>query len=117
MVGLLVWRYAFRYTYILTDTEFIIETYGLGMKRTYTVDLAKTESFADRYKKSFFRKTGIRQYVHRYSSGDALPTRILVFSENGKKLTAVLFKVSDRFMNELAARMPRQYLRFEENKG
>jgi hypothetical protein len=114
LFGLLIWRYAFRYTYILTDTELIIITAGLGIHRTFKVSIEKTESFADRYHKKFFKQTGIKRYVHRYSSGDGRPTRILVFREGEKKMSAVLFKVSERFMDELAVMMPKQYLRFEE---
>ena len=115
MAGLLVWRYCFHYTYILTNTEMVVITEGLGIKRTFTVELSKTESFADIYKKKFFRQTGIRRYRYLYSSVDGRPTRIFIFRENGK-MSAVLFKVSDNFMNELAAMMPTQYLRFQEEK-
>ncbi len=110
---LLIWRFAFRYTYILTNKELIIITYGFGVNRTYKVDLAQTESYTNRYVRKFFRQTKISRYIHRYSSGDKNPTRLLVFSTNGK-LTGVIFKASDRFIEELKVMMPKKFLDMNE---
>ena len=86
---------------------------GLGLSRKKVIDLAQLESFSDRYKRSFFRKTAIKKYIHRYSSLDGNPQRILVFRENGK-LTGLLFKSSDKVIRLLAERYPDQYLQMPE---
>lgn len=106
-----VWRFMFSYTYILTDKEFIIITKGLGLKRTYSVDLSFTESYTNRYVHSFFKKTKISHYIHRYSSADSNPQRMLVFRE-GKKLAGVLFKSSDKFIKVLRKEMPDKFIGF-----
>lgn len=111
--ALLIWRFAFRYTYILTNKEMIIITEGLGINRTYKVDLAQTESYTNRYVRKFFRQTKIGRYVHRYSSGDNNQSRLLVFSTHGK-LTGVIFKASDRFIDELRTMMPKKFLDMNE---
>lgn len=106
-----MWRCLFKYTYIITETQMVIITHGLGIKRTYAVDLELTESFTNNYVKSFFKKTKISHYIHRYSSVDPTPQRLLVFREN-KKLAAVLFKGSDRFIRELQKKIPEKFLDF-----
>ena len=106
-----VWRCLFKYTYILTETQLVIVSHGLGIKRTYAVDLELAESFTNNYVKSFFKKTKISHYIHRYSSVDPTPQRLLVFRE-GTKLAAVLFKGSDRFIRELRKIIPDKYLDF-----
>lgn len=98
--GLLVWRYAVGYVYILTDDELIINSHFLAVTRTFTVPLYLIESYSDQYVSSLFKRTGISRFVHRYSSGDGRPTRMLVFAQQGKS-HAVLFKVSDGFMKAL----------------
>jgi len=100
--GLLVWRYAVSYIYILTDNELIIISNFLFFSRTFTLPLNLVESYSDKYIKSIFKRTGISRFVHRYSSGDGRLTRMVVFSEQGKS-HAVLFKVSAGFMKELKA--------------
>ena len=107
------WRCCFRYTYILTENEFVIVSHGLGIKRTYVVNLNNTESFTNNYVRSFFKKTKIGHYIHRYSSMDPNPQRLLVFREK-KHLAAVIFKGSDRFMRELRKLMPEKFLNFSE---
>lgn len=110
-LGLWIWRCLFKYTYILTDKQLVIISHGLGIKRSYAVDLELTESFTNKYVKSFFKKTKIGHYIHRYSSLDPTPQRLLVFRE-GKKLSAVLFKGSDRFIRELKKQIPDKFLDF-----
>lgn len=107
--GLLVWRYAFRYTCILSEHEMVVISQGLGISRTFKIDLDTVESFSNNYIKSFFRRTGIKRYLYRYCSGDNRPTRILVFKVNGK-MNAVLFKASDKFIEELVKLKPNNYL-------
>ncbi|WP_425060606.1 hypothetical protein SCACP_13410 [Sporomusa carbonis] len=109
-IGILIWRYAFRYTCILNEHEMIVISQGLGISRTVRINLDDVESFADRYVKSFFRRTGISRYLYRYSSGDNRPIRILVFKKK-TKMHAVLFKSSDKFIEELANLKPKQYLK------
>ena len=103
--GLIFWRFAVRYVYILTDGEFIIISNVLFFSRTFTVQLNSVDSYSDKYVCSFFKRTGLSRFVHRYSSGDSRETRILVFIEQGKS-NAVLFKVSERFMKQLKALTP-----------
>lgn len=108
---LYLWRTAFSYTYTLTPSHFIIIMYGLGIERRLSISLRDMESFSNHYKKSFFRKTKIGSYTHRYSSLDPNPQRILVYRK-GKKLCGLLFKCSDRMIAELARRYPSQFLDF-----
>ena len=112
-VILWAWRTRFTYTLTLTDNTLEIVMKGLGLSRKKVIDLAQLESFSDRYKRSFFRKTAIKKYIHRYSSLDGNPQRILVFRENGK-LTGLLFKSSDKVIRLLAERYPDQYLQMPE---
>ncbi len=114
--GLWAWRYAFRYTYILTDGTLEVVTSGWGLERKFVVALDSVESFATRYHKKFFRRTGIKKYIYRYSSADPRPTRILVFSRNGR-MNGLLFKASDEFISRLKETMPDRMLDFEENKS
>ncbi len=111
-LGLWVWRCIFTYTYILTDTEFIVLSHGLGFTRKYVNKLELTESYTNKYVKSFFKKTKLRHYIHRYSSVDGETMRLIVFNENGS-LRGVLFKVSDRFIKELRKKMPEKFLPLE----
>ena len=97
----------------MTGDRLIVVMYGLGMERRMTVYLKDLESFSNHYKKSFFRKTAIKKYVHRYSSLDPRPQRILVYREQGK-LCALLFKSSDALIDQLARRYPNQFLDFPE---
>ena len=107
------WRTRFTYTLTLTDEHLEIVMKGLGLHRKTVIPLSQLESFANRYKRSFFRKTKIKKYVHRYSSLDGNPQRILVYRENGR-LTGLLFKSSDKVMKLLAERFPDRYLEFPE---
>ena len=107
------WRCLFQYSIQLTGDKLIVVMYGLGLERRMTVYLKDLESFSNHYKRSFFRKTAIKKYVHRYSSVDPQPQRILVYRENGK-LCGLVFKSSDELMERLARRFPNQYLEFPE---
>ncbi|WP_337938308.1 hypothetical protein, partial [Acidaminococcus timonensis] len=78
------WRCLFQYSIQLTGDKLIVVMYGLGLERRMTVYLKDLESFSNHYKRSFFRKTAIKKYVHRYSSVDPQPQRILVYREIGK---------------------------------
>jgi len=103
--GLIFWRYAVRYVYSLTDSEFIITSKVFYFSRTFIVPLNAVDSCSDKYVRSFLKRTGISRFVHRYSSGDGQETRMLVFIERGKP-NAVLFKVSDNFMKQLKSLTP-----------
>jgi len=107
--GLLIWRYAFRYTCILHQDAMVVISEGLGISRTFRINLDDVESFSNKYVKGFFRRTGISRYLYRYSSGDSRPTRILVFRQSGK-MHAVLFRANDTFIEELAKLKPDNYL-------
>ena len=113
LLALWIWRTAFGYTLILyKERKLEVITHGLGfIKRSYVVDLTRTESFTNKYVKSFFRKTQIKHYIHRYDSIDNNPQRLLVFTEGKKnKLAGLLFKASDNFVNQLRKQMPDKYI-------
>lgn len=112
LLGLWVWRVSYSYTLILyKDMRLEVITQGLGLKRSYFVDLTRTESFTQKYVKSFFRKTKIRHYIHRYNSLDPNQQRLLVFTEGKKnKLAGLLFKSSDEFIKVLRRQMPDKYI-------
>ncbi len=110
-VFLWLWRCGFTYTYVLTDTQLQIQMEGFGIKRPFKMDLATTESFTNRYQKSFFRKTKISQYYHRYSSVDPRPQRLLVYKENNT-LKAVIFKCSNEFLSKIQEKMPDKFIDF-----
>jgi hypothetical protein len=105
--ALLFWRYGISYVYILTDQELTIISEMLFFTRKFTLTLNAVESYSDKYVRSFlFTGTGMNRFVHRHSSGDASMMRMVVFAQHGKS-SAVLFKVSDRFMKELKAVIPK----------
>lgn len=112
LLGLWIWRCVYSYTYILTDTEFIVLSHGFGMTRKYSAKLADTESYTNKYVKSFFKRTKLRHYVHRYSSVDGNPLRLIVFNQNGS-LRGVLFKSSDKMLSELKKMMADRFLPLE----
>jgi hypothetical protein len=114
--GLWAWRCAFRYTYVITDSALEVVTAGWGLERKFVVALGSVGSFATRYHKKFFRQTGIKKYIYRYSSSDPRPTRILVYSRDGK-LQGLLFKVSDEFIGRLAERLPDRMLDLEDKNS
>lgn len=113
LLALWIWRVSFGYTLILyKDKRLEVISHGLGfIKRSYVVDLTRTESFTDKYVKSFFRKTQIKHYIHRYNSLDNNPQRLLVFTEGKKnKLAGLLFKSSDQFIKQLRKQMPDKFI-------
>lgn len=113
LLGLWIWRVAFGYTLILyKDHKLEVISHGLGfIRRRYVVDLTRTESFTNKYVKSFFRKTQIKHYIHRYNSLDNNPQRLLVFTEGKKnKLAGLIFKASDEFIKHLRKQMPDKYI-------
>lgn len=86
-------------------------THGFLVNRSYVVDLTRTESFTNKYVRSFFRKTKISHYIHRYSSLDGADQRLLVFTEGKKnKLAGIIFKSSDEFVRVLRRQMPDKYI-------
>ena len=106
--GLLFWRYAVTYVYILREEEFQIISKVLFFSRSFTVSLDSVENYSETYVRSFiFTRTGLSRFVHRHSSGDGQPMRLLVFSQKGKS-NGVLFKVSDQFMKELKKVLAKQ---------
>lgn len=111
-LAIFIWRTCFSYTIILYKNKTMeIITKGLGIKRSYTVDLTRTESFTNKYERSFFRKTRISHYIHRYSSLDPNPQRLLVFTEGKKNsLAGVIFKGSDTLLKKLNHMLPDKYI-------
>ena len=97
---LVIWRYAVRYTYQLTDQELSITSRFLWFSPMIVIPLHSIETYSNRYVKQRFKRAGMSRYLYRYSSGDSRPTRSIVFKEKGK-LSAVLFKVSDDFMGKI----------------
>jgi hypothetical protein len=113
LLGLWLWRVSFKYTVILyKDRRLEVITQGLFfIKHSYEVDLTRTESFTNKYVRSFFRKTKISHYIHRYNSLDSNQQRLLVFTEGKKnKLAGLIFKCSDDFLKRLQKQMPDKYI-------
>lgn len=112
LLSLWIWRVSYSYTLILyKDMRLEVITHGLGLRRSYFVDLTRTESFTQKYVKSFFRKTKIRHYIHRYNSLDPNPQRLLVFTEGkNNKFAGLLFKSSDQFIKVLRKQLPDKYI-------
>ena len=113
LLGLWCWRVSFKYTLILyKDKRLEVITEGMFfIKRSYSVDLTRTESFTNKYVRSFFRKTKLTHYIHRYSSLDENPQRLLVFTEGKKnKLSGLIFKCSDTFLKKLPKTLPDKYI-------
>lgn len=112
LLCLWIWRVMFKYTLILyKEQKLEVISHGMGIKRSYMVDLTRTESFTNRYVKSFFRKTKISHYIHRYNSLDGNQQRLLVFTEGKKnKLAGLIFKCSDEFVKKLRHQMPDKYI-------
>lgn len=112
ILALWVWRVCFSYTIILyKDQTLEVISRGLGIKRSYKVDLTRTESYTNKYVRSFFRRTKISHYIHRYCSLDDNPQRLLVFTEGKKnRLAGLIFKGSDKFMQHLRRQMPDKYI-------
>lgn len=112
LLSLWVWRISYSYTLVLyKDMRLEVITHGLGLRRSYFVDLTRTESFTQKYVKSFFRKTKIRHYIHRYNSLDPNPQRLLVFTEGkNNKFAGLLFKSSDQFIKVLRRQMPDKFI-------
>jgi len=113
--GLLFWRYTVRYVYILTERELIIVSKILFFHRRFIVSLDTVDSYSEQYVRSFiFTRTGMSRFIHRHSSGDAKTMRMLVFIQQGKN-NAVLFKVSDPFMEELKKIIPNRQRAIRES--
>ena len=112
LLALWVWRISFSYTMILyKDRTMEIIQHGLGFNRSYTVDLRATQTFAEKYKRSFFRKTKISKYIHRYDSLDNNDQHLLVFTEGPKqKMVGLLFKSSDKFVRNMKKQFPDNYI-------
>ncbi|EIW16917.1 MULTISPECIES: hypothetical protein [Pelosinus] len=106
--GLLLWRYAVRYTYVLTNKELIITSQFLYVSRTFTVHLDSLECYSNQYKGNIFKRRGVSRLIHRYSAADGRDTRMLTFMEKGKAC-GLLLKISDAFMNKLKILRPEIY--------
>lgn len=104
-IGLLVWRYAVRYTYSLTKQNLIIISQFLWFSRIFILDLNSIECYSERYVKNMVKHDGIKRYIYRYSSGDDNPTRIIIFHYKGER-QAVLIRVQECFFDELRRLLP-----------
>lgn len=108
-----LWRISFKYTLILyKDRTMEIIQHGFGYKSSYIVDLRNVQTYADKYSRSFFRKTGISQYVHRYDSLDGNKQHLLVVtkSADSDKMIGVLFKSTDKFVRNMKKQFPDHYI-------
>lgn len=101
---LMIWRYGVRYTYELTNQELSITSHFLWFSPKVVISLDSIETYSKKYVRQFFKRAGMNRYLYRYSSGDSRPTRIVVFKNKGK-LSAVLFTVSDQFMEKLSLKI------------
>ncbi|MDR7867226.1 MAG: hypothetical protein RIN56_10430 [Sporomusaceae bacterium] len=108
-LGLFVWRYAFRYTCILSADEISVVTEGLGLERKFAVKTGEVEGFAAKYNKRLLKGKGIKKLVYRYSSLDPYPVRILLFRRDCR-LQGLLLKGSDEFLRNLQELMPGKML-------
>ena len=107
-----IWRIAFKYTLILyKDRTMEIVQHGLGYRSSYMVDLRNVQTYAEKYSRSFFRKTGISEYVHRYDSLDGNNQHLLVVTKGKKeKMVGILFKSSEKFVRNMKKQFPDQYI-------
>ncbi|SFL67955.1 hypothetical protein [Pelosinus propionicus] len=106
--GLLLWRYAVRYTYVLSNQELIITSQFFYISRTFTINLDSLESYCNQYKGNIFKRKSVSRLVHRYSAADDRVTRMLTFTEK-EKSCGLLLKISDTFMNKLKTLRPKIY--------
>ncbi|MDT8902282.1 hypothetical protein [Anaeroselena agilis] len=113
-LGLFVWRYAFRYTYIASADEVAVVTEGLGLERRFAVNASEVEGFAVKYNKKALKGRGINKFIYRYSALDPNPVRILLFRRDGK-LQGVLFKGSEEFFRSLQELMPGKNINLAED--
>lgn len=113
-LGFWIWKTCFRYEIILRQKELEIITTGFYfIKHSYTVDLNTVVGIVPKYEHNFFKKTGIKHYIHRFSMIDPNPTRMVTFLEGEKKsMAGVIFCCSDYFLGELRKLRPDQYLGF-----
>ncbi len=110
-LGFWIWKVCFRYELILRHSELEVITTGFFMHHSYKVDLNKVEGIIPKYSHNFFRKTGIKHYIHRFSMVDPNPCRMLSFTEGEKNsLAALIFCCSDYFLDELRRLKPDKYL-------
>ncbi len=115
ILGLWVWKVLWKYELILYPSRLVVIGRGIGFTTHYEVDLTRAESYTDKYVKSFFRKTKIRHYIHKNSSVDPNPQRLLCFTEGKKnKLAGLIFKCSDEFLKEFRKVLPGKFLQLTE---
>lgn len=115
ILGLWVWKVMWKYELILYPSRLVVIGRGIGFSTHCEVDLTRTESYTDRYVKSFFRKTKIRHYLHKNSAIDPNPQRLLCFTEGKKnKLAGIIFKCSEEFFKELRKALPGKFLQLTE---
>lgn len=115
ILGLWMWKVLWKYELILYPSRLVVNGKGIIFKTHYEVDLTRTESFTDKYVKSFFRKTKIRHYIHKNSAIDPNPQRLLCFTEGKKnKLAGIIFKCSEEFFKELRKALPGKFLQLTE---
>jgi hypothetical protein len=114
-LGLFIWRYGFSYIYILGENEITIQSKCLCFSNNIIIPLKDIEFYADRYKRSLFRKIGVRvnSYKYAYCGGDGNKTRVILFVQKEKK-KAVLFKGDNHFMGDLQSLLPEKYLDIEK---
>lgn len=115
ILGLWVWKVMWKYELILYPSRLVVIGRGIGFSTHCEVDLTRTESYTDKYVKSFFRKTKIRHYLHKNSAVDPNPQRLLCFTEGKKnKLAGIIFKCSEEFFKELRKALPGKFLQLTE---
>ena len=115
ILGLWVWKVLWRYELILYPSRLVVIGRGIGFSTHCEVDLTRAESYTDKYVKSFFRKTKIRHYLHKNSSIDPNPQRLLCFTEGKKnKLAGIIFKCSDEFFKNFRKVLPGKFLQLTE---
>lgn len=104
---ILLWRYGFHYSYTLTDRAFVAQRTGFGFHSEKIILFSDIEYFAGKYVRKPFAHVRTKGYW--YSSGDDRPVRTLVYFEKGKR-KAILFKVSENFIERLRKIKPDAFL-------
>ena len=111
--GFWIWKVIWRYELILRPRELEIISSGFFTKRSYILDLDTVQGIMPKYHHNFFKKTGIKHYIHRFSMADPNPCRMISFTEGkDEHLAALIFCCSDRFMDELRKLKPERYMEF-----
>jgi len=101
-LGLITWRCAFDYKFLIDEKTIRVTTQGMGFSRSWEVPVGDVQSIVPKYKHRFMRERGVWTHFHKYSSLDDNPRRILLLQKKGdKRPKALLFKADERLFEEV----------------